>query len=461
MGTISNVILDHLRLDPAIQAREGLSKRVIQEYATLYREGHPLPPIQVFQDGDEQWLADGFHRASAAREAGLSELTAEVTAGSRRDAMLYACTANTHGLPRTQADKRRVVRRLLDDPEWRQWSDRAIARHCGVAHTFVAEVRRSLESDSSEAGPRTYRTKHGTVATMQTRRIGRSPPAEAADTPEHVGVPEAPEHPQVGDNVLPASTAEADSLGHERGGEGTHEVRDPAVTARTDSPADVLDASGRPDTPMTQHVSMDHEPQHVLSLMEALCDALPLQVVTAELSIPHTWFPAFAERYSDVYAVLLERLIAWKDALQQADPASVSQAIVGDLDVHPDAPRHVIPETDVGEDDLATLPESPLAPDAGTIPDACGSVPHASRDLDACGWCGSDQLFRPVESGRVYCQHDGCRAVYNPSTDHWHRGERTKPVATGFPEPTPGMPPTLTLEADVDGLPPAPEVAPL
>jgi hypothetical protein len=315
--------------------------------------------------------------------------------------MLYACGANTHGLPRTSADKRRVLIRLLADPEWGQWVDMEIARHCGVAHSFVAKMRRSLDSESSETGPRTYRSKHGTVARMQTHRIGRTTPAEATDTPEQVRIPEALEHARVADDALPVSTPKTDPLVHDRGGAGTHEVLDPAVAAHTNSPADVRDSSVRLDTPMTQHVSMDHDPQHVLSLMEALCDALPLTVVTAEPAIPHTWFPAFAKRYSHVYAALFERLIAWQDALQQVDPAAVSQAVVGHLDLDLNAARHVIADADVGDDTLTALLEPPLAPHAVAVSDTCESEPHPSPDLDACGWCGSPQALsaRRVRAG--------------------------------------------------------------
>ena len=68
--------------------------------------------------------------------------------GTKRDAILYACAANsTHGLPLTADDKRQAVTRLLQDEEWRQWSDNTIAKHCGVSHPFVATVRSSLETD--------------------------------------------------------------------------------------------------------------------------------------------------------------------------------------------------------------------------------------------------------------------------------------------------------------------------
>src|SRR6266403_1007511 len=70
-----------LILDADVQPRETMSSGLIHEYATLYREGHALPPIKVFHDGRDNWVADGFHRVSAVREAGLSEIHAEVAPG--------------------------------------------------------------------------------------------------------------------------------------------------------------------------------------------------------------------------------------------------------------------------------------------------------------------------------------------------------------------------------------------
>ena len=64
-------------------------------------------------------LADGFHRVLATCMAGLTEIAADVRVGSQRDAFLYGISANsTHGLARTNADKRKAVALLLVDAKW-------------------------------------------------------------------------------------------------------------------------------------------------------------------------------------------------------------------------------------------------------------------------------------------------------------------------------------------------------
>jgi hypothetical protein len=72
-----------------------------------------------------------------------------------------------HGLRRTNEDKRKAVLGTLAlRPDW---SDRAVAKHVGVGYTLVATVRASLPAAGSDTpAERTYTTKHGTTATMDT-----------------------------------------------------------------------------------------------------------------------------------------------------------------------------------------------------------------------------------------------------------------------------------------------------
>jgi hypothetical protein len=208
--TITTVRIEDLFLDEDIQPRRRLDQGKVAEYADLYKAGVNLPSIAVFQDEDVLYVSDGFHRTHAAFNAGREEISAEVHQGTRRDAILYGIVANsTHPLALTTEDKRHVVTRMLQDDEWGQWSDNAIAKHCGVTQPFVSKLRRSLKTVISETQPRTYTTRHDTTATMDTSKIGgRSKSPAPVATP---GV-DAPEAPANGQAALPEVLVDGSSL---------------------------------------------------------------------------------------------------------------------------------------------------------------------------------------------------------------------------------------------------------
>jgi hypothetical protein len=179
-------------IDVTIQQRVELDAATVADYAELYREGRDLGRITVFADEAAgcYWLSDGFHRCAAAQQAGLTTLPAEVYAGGRRNALLYATSANLHGKQRTKNDKRKSVMTLLQDDEWCRWSDTHIARHVGVSQPFVSQLRKSLitvisehgETETSQPTTRQYINKHGQQVTMQVDRIGhRKSQATCAD----------------------------------------------------------------------------------------------------------------------------------------------------------------------------------------------------------------------------------------------------------------------------------------
>ncbi|MDR9404901.1 MAG: hypothetical protein RI580_15850 [Halothece sp. Uz-M2-17] len=65
MGDISLSLtpkLSDLRLDGGTQPRIELNPEVIAEYTELLRNDIKFPPITVYFDGVNYWLADGFHR---------------------------------------------------------------------------------------------------------------------------------------------------------------------------------------------------------------------------------------------------------------------------------------------------------------------------------------------------------------------------------------------------------------
>ena len=177
--------VDSIRTDGGTQSRIQINWLTVTDYAADIAEGATFPPVVVYFDGADYWLADGFHRLEAHKRLGLAEIAADVRQGTRRDAILYSVKANAaHGLRRTNEDKRRAVAMLLEDEEWRQWSDYKIAEACGVSQPFVLGLRKSLITVISE--PRRYVTKHGTEAVMNTANIGKGKRAEPVDEPEPV-----------------------------------------------------------------------------------------------------------------------------------------------------------------------------------------------------------------------------------------------------------------------------------
>jgi len=181
--------VEKIRRDGGTQPRVKIDLELAREYGEAQREEGiaAFDPVVVFWDGTDFWLADGFHRVIGARLIGLTYVRADVREGTRRDAVLFSAGANPRpGIQRrTNEDKRRAVLTLLNDEEWGKWSNNEIARRCVVSLDLVNRLRpTSLNESLSET--RTYTTKHGTVATMNTGKIGHTPSAASRhSSPTH------------------------------------------------------------------------------------------------------------------------------------------------------------------------------------------------------------------------------------------------------------------------------------
>ncbi|MCU0656651.1 MAG: ParB/RepB/Spo0J family partition protein [Polyangiaceae bacterium] len=166
--------------DPRAQPRVELNTETVDAYREVMAESKgwgAFPPVVVFgPEGGRYYLADGFHRMAAAEAAGVSLGRAEVRAGGLREAILYSVGANAdHGLRRTNADKKRAVLTLLEDPEWSKRSDHWIAEQAAVSHMTVGRLRADLEAtgtlfQSSERVGRDGRT-------LDTSKIGTKNPS--------------------------------------------------------------------------------------------------------------------------------------------------------------------------------------------------------------------------------------------------------------------------------------------
>lgn len=176
MAEISNLPIAAISIDGGTQSRVALNEATVAEYAEVIRLGGELPPVVVFNDGasDGLWLADGFHRFHAHRAAGAMEIACDVRVGTKRDAILHSVGANaTHGLRRTNDDKRRAVSTLLADPEWSAWSNEAVARTCHVSPHTVASVRGNI-SANAEMAPVRIVERNGATYQQNTANIGKA-----------------------------------------------------------------------------------------------------------------------------------------------------------------------------------------------------------------------------------------------------------------------------------------------
>ena len=151
--------LDAIRTDGGTQPRERLDESTLADYAermsldpatgfVVDPEGQRWPELVVFFDGQAHWLADGFHRYSAAQQAGLARFQVTLHEGALRDAVLYSLGVNaTHGKRRTNADKRRALTRALTDEQWRRYADSRLAALCKVSAPMVRALRSELEAE--------------------------------------------------------------------------------------------------------------------------------------------------------------------------------------------------------------------------------------------------------------------------------------------------------------------------
>jgi hypothetical protein len=181
------VPLDRVRT-AGMQMRAARDPALVAEYRAAYEAKGPaaLGRLKAVKDPEGwYWTWDGNHRYEAGCEAQVRALPGDVRDGTAEDAAWLATSANKeHGLKRTNEDKRKAVEAALKmRPEM---SNVAIADHCGVSDTTVADARGRLESSSVipemrerivERGGKTYTQK---TANRKAAAGPKSKPAASA-----------------------------------------------------------------------------------------------------------------------------------------------------------------------------------------------------------------------------------------------------------------------------------------
>lgn len=217
-----------IRTDGGTQSRAAINDDTVAEYAEALEGGAEFPPVTVYHDGTDYWLADGFHRVAAYRAAGRAEIPADVRQGDRRAAVLHSCGANaSHGLRRTNADKRRAVMVLLEDAEWSGKSENWMAATCRVSRTLVRAILQEGHLVEKQDAVRTVE-RGGVVYQQDTSRIGK---AKARDADEDASPSTGAERASATD-ALQSGEGEASGGGDERAPTPAPEAADPYAAER-------------------------------------------------------------------------------------------------------------------------------------------------------------------------------------------------------------------------------------
>lgn len=146
-----------LRIDGNTQNRLAINQEVVDDYAQLIVESDgkwPLGELDVFHDGSEYFVADGFHRTLSAERAKCPEVPCQIHNGTASDARIFGMTANDrHGLRMNRADKRACVEWLLDNGD--KMTQTEVAQKAGVSKRLVQTIiaERNPESIAGKATP--------------------------------------------------------------------------------------------------------------------------------------------------------------------------------------------------------------------------------------------------------------------------------------------------------------------
>lgn len=165
--------LSDIRIDGGTQARLKLNQEKVKQYAEHLRDGETFPPVIVYHDGSDYWLADGFHRYFANKNNATKKIECDIRVGTLDEAVLYSWTANSgRGLDMTPEDNRNILIKMFNHPTASQWSLSQIAKWVGVSKSTVSRVKSSISEEKPTKVK--YTNKHGKESTMKVGNIGKA-----------------------------------------------------------------------------------------------------------------------------------------------------------------------------------------------------------------------------------------------------------------------------------------------
>ena len=154
---IKELALADIRIDGGTQQRVSIDEVAVQQFANAMRKGADFPEIHVAFDGSDYWIIDGFHRLLATRKNGKNVIKAEVSTGTRREAVWLSLNVNQkHGLRRKYEDVKKMLwKTVFIDSEWTTETDTALAEWIGCSVSYIVKQRKEYEASlqTPEAKP--------------------------------------------------------------------------------------------------------------------------------------------------------------------------------------------------------------------------------------------------------------------------------------------------------------------
>jgi hypothetical protein len=139
-----------IRTDGGTQPRGVLDTKIISKYAKEMKEGVAFPPVVVFYDGENYYLADGFHRIAGRKEANQDTTNVDIKMGTLSEAQWYSYSVNVHGLPRSTEDKKRAIEAALSHPKAATMNDSELGRYLKVSSNTVKAYREKMGIEKPE-----------------------------------------------------------------------------------------------------------------------------------------------------------------------------------------------------------------------------------------------------------------------------------------------------------------------
>jgi hypothetical protein len=159
----------------------GLDAEAVDRYADAYKSGTEMPPLLVAPLGTGFAVIGGFHRATAAKKAGLTEVNCEVVEVSDAEAACLASKNNIdHGLPMTKADRRHAAERLLLIPELAELGGRELERRTGIDESVFRKIRRE-QKERADLEAKSL-SKDDALETVNGKDHGPAEPRERAES---------------------------------------------------------------------------------------------------------------------------------------------------------------------------------------------------------------------------------------------------------------------------------------